>query len=76
MQNLFISLGVIVLLVVATVTGLVGIGPAVVVHEGSTLLVIANALRLLVYGDRDTTRERSVAPRSTSGHAVPAAVTP
>ncbi len=49
-QNLAVSLGVIALLVVATTTGMVGIGPAVVVHEGSTLLVIANALRLLAYG--------------------------
>ena len=48
-QNLYISLGVIVLLVVATTTGFFGIGPAVAVHEGSTLVVIANALRLLGY---------------------------
>ena len=48
-QNLYISLGVIALLVVATVTGLAGIGPAVIIHEGSTLVVIANALRLLTY---------------------------
>ena len=46
-QNLWLSLGVIALLVVATTSGVVGIGPAVVVHEGSTLVVIANALRLL-----------------------------
>ena len=50
-QNLFASLGVIALLVVATTTGIVGMGAAVVVHEGSTLLVIANALRLLGYRD-------------------------
>ena len=50
-QNLFASLGVIALLVVATTTGSVGMGAAVVVHEGSTLLVIANALRLLGYRD-------------------------
>lgn len=48
-QNLYISLAVIALLIVATTTGIVGIGPAVLVHEGSTLLVIANALRLLRY---------------------------
>ncbi|HYJ81162.1 MAG TPA: heavy metal translocating P-type ATPase, partial [Longimicrobiaceae bacterium] len=55
-QNLFVSLAVIALLIVATVTGFLGIGPAVLVHEGSTLVVIANALRLLGYrearGDR------------------------
>ena len=48
-QNLFVSLGVIALLGLATVTGLVGIGFAVIAHEGSTLLVIANALRLLAF---------------------------
>jgi Cd2+/Zn2+-exporting ATPase len=52
-QNLFVSLGVILLLVVATTTGLVGIGGAVVMHEGSTLVVIANALRLLRYGSSE-----------------------
>jgi Cd2+/Zn2+-exporting ATPase len=52
-QNLYVSLGVIALLIVASVTGLVGIGPAVIVHEGSTLVVIANALRLLAYRGGD-----------------------
>ena len=46
-QNLFIALGVIAVLIVATTTGLFGLGAAVVLHEGSTLVVIANALRLL-----------------------------
>lgn len=45
-QNLFISIGVIALLVPLTIYGL-SIGPAVIIHEGSTLLVVANALRLL-----------------------------
>jgi len=48
-QNLFVSLGVIAVLIVATTTGFIGIGAAVVMHEGSTLVVIANALRLLSY---------------------------
>lgn len=47
-QNLWVSLGVVALLVPATVLG-VGIGPAVIVHEGATLLVVANALRLLAF---------------------------
>jgi Cd2+/Zn2+-exporting ATPase len=51
-QNLWISLGVIAGLVVATIGGFAGIGPAVIVHEGSTLVVIANALRLLRYQAR------------------------
>jgi Cd2+/Zn2+-exporting ATPase len=49
-QNLLISLSVIAILSAATVGGFARIGPAVVVHEGSTLVVILNALRLLRYG--------------------------
>jgi Cd2+/Zn2+-exporting ATPase len=49
-QNVFVSLGVVGFLVPATILGL-GIGPAVAVHEGSTLLVVVNALRLLAYRD-------------------------
>ena len=49
-QNVFVSLGVVAVLVPATILGL-GIGPAVVMHEGSTLLVVFNALRLLAYRD-------------------------
>lgn len=46
-QNLFISLGMVAILVPLTIMGMVDIGPAVVGHEGSTLLVVLNALRLL-----------------------------
>jgi Cd2+/Zn2+-exporting ATPase len=53
LQNVFISLGVVALLVPATVFGL-GIGPAVAAHEGSTLVVVFNALRLLGYRDGET----------------------
>jgi Cd2+/Zn2+-exporting ATPase len=49
-QNLWISLGMVVLLVPATIFGL-QLGVAVVFHEGSTLLVVANVLRLLAYRD-------------------------
>ena len=51
-QNLYLSLGVIGALAIATVLGNVGIGVAVVAHEGSTLIVIANGLRLLAYQPR------------------------
>lgn len=51
LQNVYVSLGVVALLVPATIFGL-GIGPAVAMHEGSTLLVVANALRLLRYRDK------------------------
>lgn len=49
-QNVFVSLGIVAVLIPATIFGL-GIGPAVAVHEGSTLLVVFNALRLLAYRD-------------------------
>lgn len=48
-QNLWLSMGVIAVLIAATVSGGFGIGGAVLVHEGSTLVVVANALRLLRY---------------------------
>ena len=48
-QNLWVSLGVVALLVPATVFGWAGIGVAVLIHEGSTLVVVINALRLLAY---------------------------
>ncbi|ARS26414.1 heavy metal translocating P-type ATPase [Sphingomonas sp. C8-2] len=62
-QNVFVSLGVVALLVPATILGL-GIGPAVAVHEGSTLLVVFNALRLLAY--RDRTQGVEVTPLGSS----------
>jgi len=46
-QNLYVSLLVIGILVIATTAGFIRIGPAVVFHEGSTLVVLANSLRLL-----------------------------
>ncbi|HHL32343.1 MAG TPA: heavy metal translocating P-type ATPase, partial [Oceanospirillales bacterium] len=46
-QNLWASLGVVAFLVPATIIGFMGIGMAVAVHEGSTLLVVINALKLL-----------------------------
>jgi Cd2+/Zn2+-exporting ATPase len=46
-QNLAISLGVILLLIVTSVIGAVSLSLAVILHEGSTLAVVANALRLL-----------------------------
>ena len=52
-QNLWMSLGMVAFLVPATLFGL-GIGPAVALHEGSTLVVVANALRLLAYREPGT----------------------
>lgn len=47
-QNLWISLGMVALLVPATIFGL-SMGWAVIGHEGSTVVVVFNALRLLAY---------------------------
>tara|TARA_R110002111_G_scaffold230843_3_gene292089 strand:- start:17033 stop:18757 length:1725 start_codon:yes stop_codon:yes gene_type:complete len=48
-QNIFISLGVVAVLVPVTILGLTNIGLAVAFHEGSTIVVVLNALRLLRY---------------------------
>lgn len=48
-QNLIISLGMVAILVPLTLMSTIAIGPAVVFHEGSTLIVVLNALRLLRY---------------------------
>ncbi len=50
-QNLWASLGMVAFLIPATIFGFAGIGVAVALHEGSTLLVVANALRLLAFND-------------------------
>lgn len=47
LQNLIVAMGVIVLLVAASLTGLVSLGVAVFLHEGSTVAVVLNSLRLL-----------------------------
>ena len=46
-QNLAISLGVVVVMVVATAFGAVPLAVGVAAHEGSTLVVCVNSLRLL-----------------------------
>ena len=48
-QNLWVSLGVVALLIPATIMSWASIGIAVAIHEGSTLVVVVNALRLLAY---------------------------
>jgi len=48
-QNLILSLGMVAILIPLAITGVANIGPAVAFHEGSTLLVVMNALRLLGY---------------------------
>lgn len=48
-QNLIISLGMVIFLVPLTLFGYAEIGLAVIGHEGSTLVVVLNALRLLKF---------------------------
>jgi len=48
-QNLVISMGMVAILVPLTISGIAHMGPAVIGHEGSTLVVVFNALRLLGY---------------------------
>ncbi|RYY71090.1 MAG: heavy metal translocating P-type ATPase [Chitinophagaceae bacterium] len=48
-QNLVISMGMVAILVPLTLLGIAHMGPAVIGHEGSTLVVVFNALRLLAY---------------------------
>ncbi len=61
-QNLAISLGVIAFLVPSAIFGLVGISIAIVFHEGSTLVVVANALRLLGFKGRESAGARPGKP--------------
>lgn len=46
-QNLAISLGVVVLMAIASIFGIVPLGVGVAAHEGSTVVVCLNSLRLL-----------------------------
>ena len=46
-QNLAISLGVVVVMVIATIFGVVPLAIGVAAHEGSTVVVCLNSLRLL-----------------------------
>lgn len=57
-QNLLIALGVIGALVIASGSGLIPLSVAVVLHEGSTIVVVLNALRLLAW------HEPLLSPRS------------
>lgn len=68
-QNLWVSLGVVVLLIPATIFGM-GIATAVLFHEGSTLVVVANALRLLAYRGRAPARAGSVGLNESSSSAA------
>jgi Cd2+/Zn2+-exporting ATPase len=49
-QNLVISLGVVVLLVISALFNQIGLSLGVIGHEGSTVIVVLNGLRLLHFG--------------------------
>ena len=51
-QNLVIALGVIALLAPVAAVGFAPLSVAVIFHEGSTIVVVLNALRLLAWRDR------------------------
>jgi Cd2+/Zn2+-exporting ATPase len=51
-QNLVIALGVIAVLAPVAALGYAKLGLAVLFHEGSTVVVVLNSLRLLVYRER------------------------
>lgn len=72
-QNLIAALAIVAFLVPASLLGL-AMGPIVFIHEGSTILVVLNALRLLrfdhnrdhhgiTHEDRPAGRAGSAAPR-------------
>ncbi|MPN61225.1 Zinc-transporting ATPase [bioreactor metagenome] len=46
-QNIYFSMAVVVFLVIVSLFGLTDIAISVIVHEGSTIVVILNGLRLL-----------------------------
>ncbi|VVE45349.1 heavy metal translocating P-type ATPase [Pandoraea soli] len=50
-QNLWAAFGVVALLIPATLFGRASMGVAVLIHEGATVLVVLNALRLLRFTD-------------------------
>ncbi|TWS29699.1 MULTISPECIES: heavy metal translocating P-type ATPase [Tsukamurella] len=68
-QNLIASLGIVVFLVIVTFLGM-PMGPVVFIHEGSTLIVVANALRLLRF---EVGREHEGVEHETRPEREPAA---
>jgi len=48
-QNLAVSLGVILMLIVTALSQSIALTGTVIIHEGSTIVVVLNALRLLRY---------------------------
>jgi Cd2+/Zn2+-exporting ATPase len=51
-QNLILALGVICIVSPLAIIGVADLGPAVILHEGSTIVVVLNSLRLLRWSPR------------------------
>jgi Cd2+/Zn2+-exporting ATPase len=51
-QNVLVSMGMVLLLIPLALTGTVNTTAAVILHEGSTVAVVLNGLRLLAWRDR------------------------
>jgi Cd2+/Zn2+-exporting ATPase len=51
-QNVAISMGMVFVLIPLAVMGTIPIWLAVIMHEGSTVAVVLNSLRLLAYRQR------------------------
>jgi len=64
-QNLLISLGTVVVLVTFALIGKIPLTLGVVGHEGSTVVVVLNSLRLLLRGNSSAVRPAPEAPRAT-----------
>ena len=73
-QNLALAIGSIVALALPTVLGWVPLWFAVMLHEGSTLLVALNSLRLLAFGAPPRQWQQHAADSKLSAAAQPAAV--
>ena len=72
-QNLILALGVMLVLSISALTGWVGVGLAVVVHESSTVLVVLNSLRLLgVKSPKHLIQFLNKNPRRNPLHSMPA----
>lgn len=69
-QNLILAAGSILALALPTVLGWVPLWFAVMLHEGSTLLVALNSLRLLAYG---APLRRWMQPGGDDAESLPAA---
>ncbi len=64
LQNVLISMGMVFTLIPLAALGVVPIWLAVILHEGSTVAVVLNSLRLLGYrGPRSVTAHQAAAPR-------------